>query len=83
MISTPEVCGAGDSTGNSSPIRGRDEQLEMITGFLQRVGAGVGGVSVPGSARPSTVSTTARWSGTTFATVVIGSRRRRQTKTPS
>src|SRR5439155_13816234 len=46
MISTPEVRGAGDSTGSSSPIRGRDEQLDMITGFLERVRAGVGGVAI-------------------------------------
>jgi DNA-binding CsgD family transcriptional regulator len=36
---------AGDS-GNSSPIRGRDEQLQLITGLLERVRAGAGGVAV-------------------------------------
>ena len=39
MISTPHVSGA-------SPIRGRDEQLEMITGLLERVRAGAGGVAI-------------------------------------
>ena len=39
MISTPHVSGA-------SPIRGRDEQLHMITGFLERVRAGAGGVAI-------------------------------------
>ncbi|HJZ01432.1 MAG TPA: ATP-binding protein, partial [Streptosporangiaceae bacterium] len=39
MISTPHVSGA-------SPIRGRDEQLQMITGFLERVRAGAGGVAI-------------------------------------
>jgi DNA-binding CsgD family transcriptional regulator/tetratricopeptide (TPR) repeat protein len=39
MISTPQVPGA-------SPIRGRDEQLQMITGFLERVRAGAGGVAI-------------------------------------
>src|SRR2546429_5379518 len=33
-------------TGSSSPIRGRDEQLHMITGFLERVRAGGGGVAI-------------------------------------
>ncbi|HWN62044.1 MAG TPA: AAA family ATPase, partial [Streptosporangiaceae bacterium] len=46
MISTPHVSGAGDSTGSASPIRGRDEQLQMITGFLERVRAGAGGVAI-------------------------------------
>ena len=50
MISATQGSGAGGSivsgTGSSSPIRGRDEQLEMITGFLQRVRAGVGGVAI-------------------------------------
>ncbi len=36
---------AGDS-GNWSPIRGRDEQLHRITGLLERVRAGAGGVAV-------------------------------------
>jgi predicted ATPase len=31
---------------NSSPIRGRDEHLDMLAGFLQRVGAGTGGVVI-------------------------------------
>src|SRR5580692_868410 len=31
---------------SSSPIRGRDEQLDTLTGFLQRVGAGTGGVVI-------------------------------------
>src|SRR5260370_6689630 len=39
MISTPQVSGA-------SPIRGRDEQLQMITGLLERVRAGAGGVAI-------------------------------------
>src|SRR5580700_2803730 len=39
MISTPHVSGA-------SPIRGRDEQLQMITGFLERGRAGAGGVAI-------------------------------------
>jgi DNA-binding CsgD family transcriptional regulator len=38
MISTPAV--------SASPIRGRDEQLHMITGFLERVRAGAGGVAI-------------------------------------
>jgi DNA-binding CsgD family transcriptional regulator len=46
MISTPQVSGAGDWAVSASPIRGRDEQLEMITGFLDRVRAGVGGVAI-------------------------------------
>ena len=50
MISATQGSGAGGSivsgTGSSSPIRGRDEQLDMITGFLQRVRAGVGGVAI-------------------------------------
>src|SRR5713226_4382615 len=50
MISATQRSGAGGSsvsgTGSSSPIRGRDEQLDMITGFLQRVRAGVGGVAI-------------------------------------
>src|SRR5579864_4511284 len=33
-------------TGSSSPIRGRDEQLQMIAGFLERVRAGAGGVAI-------------------------------------
>src|SRR5580700_2846538 len=39
MISTSHVSGA-------SPIRGRDEQLQIITGFLERVRAGAGGVAI-------------------------------------
>ncbi|HJY68485.1 MAG TPA: AAA family ATPase, partial [Streptosporangiaceae bacterium] len=39
MISTPHVSGA-------SPIRGRDEQLHTITGLLERVRAGAGGVAI-------------------------------------
>src|SRR5260370_14272910 len=39
MISTPQVSGA-------SPIRGRDEQLQMITGLLERVRAGAGRVAI-------------------------------------
>src|SRR5580698_7097764 len=31
---------------SSSPIRGRDEQLDTLTGFLQRVRAGTGGVVI-------------------------------------
>ncbi len=50
MVSTIQGSGAGGSivggTGSSSPIRGRDEQLDVITGFLERVRAGVGGVAV-------------------------------------
>src|SRR5579859_5382968 len=34
------------STGNATPIRGRDEQLGMITGLLERVRAGTGGVAI-------------------------------------
>src|SRR5579859_5146932 len=34
------------STGNAAPIRGRDEQLGMITGLLERVRAGAGGVAI-------------------------------------
>ena len=50
MISRTQASGARDSvvsdTGSSPPIRGRDEQLQMITGFLERVRAGVGGVAI-------------------------------------
>ena len=50
MISATHDFGAGGSVvsgaGSSSPIRGRDEQLHMITGFLERVRAGVGGVAI-------------------------------------
>ena len=50
MISATQRSGAGGSSvsgsGSPSPIRGRDEQLDMITGFLQRVRAGVGGVAI-------------------------------------
>jgi hypothetical protein len=31
---------------SSSPIRGRDEHLDVLAGFLQRVGAGTGGVVI-------------------------------------
>ncbi|MGH3766424.1 MAG: AAA family ATPase [Pseudonocardiaceae bacterium] len=31
---------------NLSPIRGRDEQLKLITNLLERVGGGVGGVAI-------------------------------------
>jgi len=31
---------------SSSPVRGRDEQLDTLTGFLQRVRAGTGGVVI-------------------------------------
>ena len=45
MTSATQGSGAGGSilsgTGSSCPIRGRDEQLDMITGFLERVRAGV------------------------------------------
>jgi DNA-binding CsgD family transcriptional regulator/tetratricopeptide (TPR) repeat protein len=34
------------TTGSSSPIRGRDEQLQIIAGLLERVRAGVGGVVI-------------------------------------
>ncbi len=33
-------------TGSSSPIRGRDEQLHMITGLMEHVRAGAGGVAI-------------------------------------
>ena len=50
MISRTQASGARDSvvsdTGGSPPVRGRDEQLQMITGFLERVRAGVGGVAI-------------------------------------
>jgi len=50
MTSATQGSGAGGSilsgTGSSCPIRGRDEQLDMITGFLERVRAGVGGVAI-------------------------------------
>ena len=46
MISATEASGAGPSNVSSSPIRGRDEQLQMIAGFLERVRAGVGGVAI-------------------------------------
>jgi DNA-binding CsgD family transcriptional regulator len=49
-ISTTQVPGADGSVvsnaGNPSPIRGRDEQLRVITGFLERVRAGAGGVAI-------------------------------------
>ncbi|HEY1668141.1 MAG TPA: AAA family ATPase [Trebonia sp.] len=31
---------------SSSPIRGRDEHLDLLAGFLQSVGAGAGGVVI-------------------------------------
>ncbi len=50
MISSTQASGARDpvvsDTGSSLPIRGRDEQLQMITGFLERVRAGVGSVVI-------------------------------------
>jgi DNA-binding CsgD family transcriptional regulator len=50
MVSAAQDPGAGGSSvsgaGSSSPIRGRDEQLQLITGFLERVRAGVGGVAI-------------------------------------
>jgi DNA-binding CsgD family transcriptional regulator len=50
MISATQASGAAGSiasgTGSTSPIRGRDEQLQMITGLLERVRAGVGGVAI-------------------------------------
>ena len=50
MISATQGSDAGGSivsgAGSSSPIRGRDEQLDMVTGFLERVRAGVGGVAI-------------------------------------
>jgi hypothetical protein len=50
MISRTQASNARDpvlsDTGSSSPIRGRDEQLQMITGFLERVRAGAGGVVI-------------------------------------
>jgi DNA-binding CsgD family transcriptional regulator len=50
MISATQASGAGGSiasgTGSPSPIRGRDEQLQMITGLLEHVRAGVGGVAI-------------------------------------
>src|SRR5579859_7969466 len=39
MISTARVSGA-------APIRGRDEQLDAITGLLERVRGGAGGVAI-------------------------------------
>jgi DNA-binding CsgD family transcriptional regulator/tetratricopeptide (TPR) repeat protein len=50
MISATQVPGAGgpiaSGAGGPSPIRGRDEQLHMITGLLERVRAGAGGVAI-------------------------------------
>ena len=50
MTSATQAPGAGGSiasgTGGPSPIRGRDEQLHMITGLLEHVRAGVGGVAI-------------------------------------
>ncbi len=50
MTSATQRSGAGGSivsgAGSSCPIRGRDEQLDMITGLLERVRAGVGGVAI-------------------------------------
>ena len=33
-------------TGNALRIRGRDEQLQLVTGLLERVQTGVGGVAI-------------------------------------
>ena len=50
MISATQVPVASGSImsgiGSGSPIRGRDEQLHMITGFLECVRAGTGGVAI-------------------------------------
>ena len=50
MISRTQASNARDpvvsDAGSSPPIRGRDEQLQMITGVLERVRAGVGGVAI-------------------------------------
>ncbi len=50
MISVTQLSGVdgaiAGSPGSSSPIRGRDEQLQMIGGFLERVRAGAGGVAI-------------------------------------
>jgi DNA-binding CsgD family transcriptional regulator len=50
MVSAAQGPGAGGSivsgAGSSSPIRGRDEQLQLITGFLERVRGGVGGAAI-------------------------------------
>jgi len=50
MISASQVPGAGGSivrdTGSPPPIRGRDEQLHMTAGFLERVRSGLGGVVI-------------------------------------
>lgn len=50
MISVTRLSGVdgaiAGSPGSSSPIRGRDEQLQMIGGFLERVRAGAGGVAI-------------------------------------
>jgi len=50
MISAAQVSGEGSSiaggTGSSSPLRGRDEQLDMVTGFLEHVRTGAGGVTI-------------------------------------
>ena len=50
MISATPVPGASGAivsgAGSPSPIRGRDEQLYMMAGFLERVRTGVGGVAI-------------------------------------
>ena len=46
MISATQASGAGGATVTSPPIRGRDEQLQMIAGFLERVRTGAGGVAI-------------------------------------
>jgi DNA-binding CsgD family transcriptional regulator len=50
MVSATQGSGAGGSVvsnnGTPSPIRGRDEQLQVIAGFLERVRAGAGGVAI-------------------------------------
>src|SRR6266567_903061 len=50
MISSTQASGARgpvvSDTGSSPPIRGRDEQLQMIAGFLERVRAGAGAVAI-------------------------------------
>lgn len=46
MISATEVSGAGPSNVSSSPIRGRDEQLQMIAGCWSAYGPGWAGVAI-------------------------------------
>src|SRR5258708_12716057 len=61
MTSATQGSGTGGSIvsgpGSSCPIRGRDEQLDTITGFLERVRSGAGGVAIiegaPGLAKTS------------------------------